>query len=244
MESTRFSIKEAIKFGWEVTKNNLGILIVCSLIYVIFYIIGEIIDSTLRQNFVLWFFSLLIHYNILFGFVYLGMLKVFLKLYKGEKANFYDLFSQYYLILRYLLVGLIIFLVALGLLMTFLGTIVFILALSKLSSFVKMISIVLVVLSAIAFFVVLIILFVRLSFFDYLIVDKNYSAIESLKNSLLITKGNTLRIIIFYILQFLIALSGLLLLGIGVLITLSIAFMARTYVYKQLVSQIETQPVS
>jgi len=240
MGDLKFSIKEAIKFGWEVTKNNLGILIVCSLIYVIFPIAKATIYSTLRQNFFLWF-SLV---YILFILAYLGMVKVFLKLYKGEKGSFYDLFSQYHLLLRYLFTKLIIFWIISGLSIMFLETIVFILALSKLSIFLRVISIVLVVLSAIVFFVVLIILFVRLSFFDYLIVDKNCSAIESLKKSFLITKGNTLRIIIFYILEFLIVLLGLLLLGIGVLIAFPVAFMARTYVYKQLVSQIETQPVS
>lgn len=103
MSTQKFSIGEAIEFGWNITKNNLGffigVLIIAGLIL--------IIPGTLSQ--------LTKHYapgiSIIFGIAFLilqiviemGLIKIALRFCDNKKGNFFDLFSCFHLFDKYLL---------------------------------------------------------------------------------------------------------------------------------------------
>lgn len=82
-----------------------------------------------------------------------------------------------------------------------------------------------------------IILAIKLFFFDYFIVDQDLGAVESLKASFRLTKGRLLKLLAFFLAVVLINFGGVLLLGIGLLFTMPVSFLATAYVYKKLLER-------
>jgi len=95
-------------------------------------------------------------------------------------------------------------------------------------------SVIIVTLGLILFIVPGIIFAIRFWFFGYFIVDKNLGAIESLKKSWEITKGNTWNLFIFLILLALINILGFLALVIGLLLSVPTTLLAQAFVYRKL----------
>lgn len=79
-----------------------------------------------------------------------------------------------------------------------------------------------------------IILFVKLSFCLLFILQGEGSAIKAIKKSWKVTGGNFFNILIFYLLLLIFNLLGFLLIGLGVLITVPVSFMAVIFVYREL----------
>ncbi len=77
-------------------------------------------------------------------------------------------------------------------------------------------------------------IFCRLLFYEIAIVDKKMGAIESLKDSWRITKGNALKIFILILFLIIINILGALAILIGLLITVPITALSLTYVYRKL----------
>jgi len=88
-----------------------------------------------------------------------------------------------------------------------------------------------------------IILMIRLSFYSYLIVDKNVPAIESLKQSFALTKGEGWSLFVWGCLVVLVNLLGVLCLLIGLLWTIPTTMLAATFVYRKFVGAAETLTV-
>jgi len=84
-----------------------------------------------------------------------------------------------------------------------------------------------------------IILLIRLGFFDYLIVDKNSTIIESLKRSWEITRGNTWNLFLLYFLFALINILGVLALIFGLFWSIPTTMVAEAFVYRKLSSQLK-----
>lgn len=76
----------------------------------------------------------------------------------------------------------------------------------------------------------------RLQFYSYYIIDKNAGAIDSLRMSWKVTQGNLLNIFLFELLLIGINILGALALGIGLLITIPVSFVAVTLLYRKLQS--------
>jgi len=114
MAVQKFSKKEAIRFGWQIMKNNfwffLGLLI---LVGVIQFAPDVIHHLLIKESPILAFTVYLIGW-ILSIIVGLGLVKISLNFYDNLKSKISDLFSQYRLFFRYLfasiLYGLITFL--------------------------------------------------------------------------------------------------------------------------------------
>lgn len=78
---------------------------------------------------------------------------------------------------------------------------------------------------------------IRYFYFSYFMVDKGLRPMAALKESARITQGQTWNLLLFTILQLLIVYLGVLALGVGLLVTIPIAFMAEVYMYDYLVKQ-------
>jgi uncharacterized membrane protein len=75
---------------------------------------------------------------------------------------------------------------------------------------------------------------IRLQFAPFILIDKNCSVIEALKESERLTKGIFFNLLWFDLIMFFFSLSGLLALGIGFLFTKSIATLSYINLYRQL----------
>jgi uncharacterized membrane protein len=81
---------------------------------------------------------------------------------------------------------------------------------------------------------------IQFQFFSYFIIDKGLGPIEALKKSSEITKGVKWDLFLFDLLLGLINVLGVLAFLIGLLVTFSIAMIAKAFVYRKLLSQTET----
>jgi uncharacterized membrane protein len=77
----------------------------------------------------------------------------------------------------------------------------------------------------------------KLSFFPYFVVDDGAGPIDALQRSWALTNGVTLKVILFGIVLLLINFVGLLALGIGVLVTYPVSYLAHAYVYRHVREQ-------
>ncbi|MCL6096201.1 MAG: glycerophosphoryl diester phosphodiesterase membrane domain-containing protein [Patescibacteria group bacterium] len=77
---------------------------------------------------------------------------------------------------------------------------------------------------------------IRLQFVTYLIVDKGMPAVDAVKKSWKMTKGNTWNLFFFGILLCLINVLGVLLLLVGLFITVPLSMLATTFVYRKLLN--------
>lgn len=82
---------------------------------------------------------------------------------------------------------------------------------------------------------------VKYQFYDYLIVDKKMGPLEALKKSSQLTQGVKWNLLLFWL--FLVALNalGLLALGIGLVATIIISWLATAYVYRRLQLQADNE---
>lgn len=70
--------------------------------------------------------------------------------------------------------------------------------------------------------------------FPYLIIDQGLGPIESLNRSRALTKGSKRRLFVMSMLLLLLNLAGLLCLGVGLIVTISISSVAMAYIYDRL----------
>ncbi|MBA2123343.1 hypothetical protein B9J78_00080 [bacterium Unc6] len=89
-----------------------------------------------------------------------------------------------------------------------------------------------------------IILLIKFCFFEYFIVDKKAGPIESLKRSWVITRKVKWDLFVFFLMLLGINLFGALCLLIGLFATIPATMVAMAFVYRKLLSQIETTDVS
>ena len=113
MTAEKFSISEAIHFGWNTMKSNLGFFIGLLILVFLFSSLSSIIAAKATEA------------NIFLGIIFyiadfslsiiisIGLVKIALRFCDNEKGRFADLFSQYPLFPQYLvgsiLYGLIVF---------------------------------------------------------------------------------------------------------------------------------------
>ncbi len=114
MTKQKFFIGEAVSFGWNTTKNNLGFfigfLIVWGLLYIVPYIIAmRMMEVNTFLGIVFWVANFVLPIVIWLGFV-----KIALRFCDGEKGRFSDLFSQYRLFFKYLFASILFGLIVIG----------------------------------------------------------------------------------------------------------------------------------
>ncbi len=111
----KFSKREAISFGLDVAKNNLGFFVLLLiLVAVIFIVLSFIRELTLAKGNI--FFLLILYLiGIVVGtMINMGLVKISLKFYDNEKAKIADLFSSYHLFFKYLIGDILYGLIIIG----------------------------------------------------------------------------------------------------------------------------------
>lgn len=97
---------------------------------------------------------------------------------------------------------------------------------------------VIIIVGLILFIIPGIIFSIKLQYSEYLIVDKQLDAVDSIKKSWEMTKGVKWNLFLFGFLLGLINVLGFLALLIGLLITVPLTLVANAYVYRKLLSQV------
>lgn len=235
----KFSISEAIKFGWNTTKANfsffLKLLVIVGLIYLIS---GAISEGAERQDrvtgaligVVMWIIQLVIS---------MGVIKIALKFTDNQKGEISDLYSQYPLFLKFLfasiLNGLVMFIGMIPLLIYML----FIYRATTsfgptTSQDVTLPPLALLPILALIMIIPIIIFGVRLQFFSYFIIDQGSGPIEALKKSWTATRGQYWRLILFYLATMGLNILGAFALLVGLLWTIPTTSIATASVYRKL----------
>lgn len=199
----KFSISEAIKFGWEVFKKKPWFLI--GVILVIFFInsIPNTITEQLRSDDYSLILALIgLAFWILNMLVSLGGIKISLALTDGKKAEFADLFNGYSLLINFILASILYALI--------------------------------VVFGMVLLIVPGIIFAIMFHFYSYLIVDKNMSPVDALKESKKLTSGSKWQLFLFGLVLLLLNVAGVLALLVGLLITVPVTMIAYAYVFRKL----------
>ncbi len=222
MTTKEVSIPEAIDFGWNKLKNNIGLLLAVVASSILIPSIPTFTATHLPgigageiNIFAGLFGSLagLVHYILQCG-LHMGMLKISLALHDGKPIAYADLFSCFGLILNYFFAACVYMAILIA------GTILLV--------------------------VPGIIWGIKFQFFSFFIVDQNASPMESLAKSADLTKGVKWQLFIFDLVIMLFNMLGMLCLGIGVLFTLAITVLAFAYVYRKLLGQVtnQAQPIA
>lgn len=101
MKNKKFSNEEAIKYGWETLKENLGFFLVIGLIIFGVSMIPGVAKEIYKKTDSVSIKMITNLVNVLFQIIgillELGLIKISLKLFKKEKVSVQDLFSQYHL---------------------------------------------------------------------------------------------------------------------------------------------------
>lgn len=103
MATQKFSMGEAIEFGWNITKNNLGFFIVLLIIAGLILIIPGTFSQLTRHNAPGLSIILSISSFVLQLIIGMGLIRIALRFYDNEKAEFSDLFCCLHLFFKYLL---------------------------------------------------------------------------------------------------------------------------------------------
>jgi len=77
---------------------------------------------------------------------------------------------------------------------------------------------------------------IALAFASYLIIDRNLGPVDAMKESLTITHGHRWNLFIFGLIIFLINILGMMLFGLGLLVTIPISALATVHVYRWLLN--------
>ena len=80
---------------------------------------------------------------------------------------------------------------------------------------------------------------VKYQFYDYLIVDKGMGPIEAIKRSGVLTEGVKRNLVLFWLALVGINILGLIALGVGLIATVPVSWLANAYVYRRLQLQAE-----
>ena len=101
MSENRFSISEAIKFGWETIKNNIGFFI--ALLVIAFFIENtpQILGSFMAEKFPLIGLIFSLAGLVLVIVVQMGFIRVSLKFCDGTRGKFDDLISTFNLFFKF-----------------------------------------------------------------------------------------------------------------------------------------------
>ena len=113
MNIKSFSKKEALQFGWNVTKSNLGFFIGFLIAFILLIVISAVIANIAMETNVFLGTIFYIVYYVLAFTISMGLVKTALRFCDNEKGNFKDLFSQYRLFFKYLAGSILYFLIVL-----------------------------------------------------------------------------------------------------------------------------------
>jgi len=198
-----FSVRKALRAGWESVKQYPGILIGATVISLVISLIFPVLTSILGEKQQLASALINVASILVQAGITLGLIQLALHALRDEKPAIGDLFSVFDLRLLKHIGAAILY----GL-MVLIGTILFIVP---------------GVYAALTFML-----------FPYAIVEHNSGPIDALRYSKRITTGSRWRILLFIIVSGLVNLLGILVLGVGFLVSAPVVSVATAAVYEAL----------
>lgn len=209
----QFSLGEAFKQGWELTKKHFGFLIGVLVFTFLISLILQLVLSTLtkQENIinVLLFFVVYIVTIVVGGVLTMGTIKIFLALVDKKPTSFADLFSCLNLFWQYLGASILYGLIVLG------GMILFIIPGIRWA--------------------------VKYQFCLNFIVEKGVGPINALKMSGAVTRGYKWQLFFLGILLMLVNFIGLLVIVIGLFVTVPLSIMTYYVAYRMLTQKVPAQ---
>lgn len=206
----KFGKVEAVKKSWEILKANANAVALVVGVYVVFYLVNNFlplaISGVLGNSAVGALISGLLSLALVVVSLVLqyGYVRYFLMIVDGKKPELKDLYSFPEMPIRVLKLAIASFLYGL---------------------------------MVVGGFILLIVpgiyLAIRFSYFSYYLVDKDAGIIDSLKMSWKLTDGAVINLFLFSLLLGLINIGGALLLGLGLLVTIPLSYIAMTHVYRK-----------
>ncbi len=203
-----FNIGDSFKVGWEIFKDNMGMLILTLIIVLTLQIASEVISLILTnkgQGGLSVLVSLIL--SIAQIIVEIGMVNIFLRAYDKKNIGVEDLFSKIDKIWVFIGVGIVMNFIIMG------GTVL------------------LLVPGAIAM--------VALLPTVLIVVDRKMGVMDVIKTSWEITQGNKGNLFVFLVVGLVFNFLGFIALGIGLLVTSPVTFLAIIHVYRKLFTQAE-----
>lgn len=219
-----FSIKEAVKIGWEKTRANFWKSFAIVFITLSVPFLMEILSALTDKKGTLIAFP--IHMVLVIAALYLsialkiGGTKMFLRIYEGENPDIKEIFNTY------------------GIFWKFVGQ-------SILYALIVLVGLVLLIVPGVIFAIMF-------SFASIIIVDTTSTKIvDSLKESAAITKGSKSKLFGFFIVIGLLNILGYIALGVGMFVSIPVSTFAMIHVYRELTKKraavatpLESAPVS
>jgi hypothetical protein len=208
MDEKTFLIGDAVGFGWDTMKNNVGFFVLAVLIMWI----AAAIPGGLQSPFYMTRGAAAV-VGVLFGllsivvgvFVNLAQIRISLRFCSGETADFEDLYNQYPKFVDMLI-----------------GTILY--GLIVLAGFILLI-------------IPGIYWAIRYHFYGYLILDQDMKPVDAIKRSGELTRGVWWHLLGFWIVMWALAMLGFILCCVGALFTTPIIMVSIAYVYRTLLAR-------
>jgi uncharacterized membrane protein len=100
--SKKFVISEAVQFGWDTTKSNIGFFIGLLIVAGLIQYVPDIIAAIIEADAPILSIIIQIASFVLSVIIAMGLIKICLRFCDGEKGEFSDLFSCYPLFFNYL----------------------------------------------------------------------------------------------------------------------------------------------
>ena len=234
MSEKKFSMSEALSFGWNTMKDNIGFFIVliitALLIEKIPGIIGNFAKDIPLVSLLLFFIG-----GLMGVVVQLGMIRVSLKFCDGKKGKVDDLFATFNLLLKFVAASVLYSIIFFSGMML---VVVFGVALTaEFGSgptsfrFFFVLSLLLALLTAIWM--------IQFSLFPYFIVDREFGPVKALKASSSACKNVKFHLFLFGLLLGLINIAGFLVFVVGLFVTIPTSMVAYAYVYRTLAGREE-----
>jgi len=201
-----FSIGDAVQFGWDTMKNNLGFLIPAVLIM---WLAAAIPSGLSSFSYRMPLVAAAI-YSLIFGiisfvigmFVNMAQIKVGLRFSRGETADFPDLLNEYPRFWDFLLGSILYALIVIG-------------------------GLILLIIPGIYWGI-------KYHFYGYLIIDQGMGPVDAIKKSGELTDGVKWDLLVFWLALLGIYILGFLACCIGVLFAIPVILVAVAYVYRTL----------
>lgn len=114
MTTQKFSKSEAIRFGWNTMKNNLGFFIGLLVVAGLIYFVPDIIAELLKEDVPILSIIIRIASWVLYIVISMGLIRIALRFCDNDKGKFADLFSCFPLFFKYLFGSILYRLIVLG----------------------------------------------------------------------------------------------------------------------------------
>lgn len=206
MTKKDFSIGDAVQFGWDTMKNNIGFFIPVILILWV----AEAIPSGLSSLAYSMSIGVAAVYGFIFGiisfvigmFVNMAQIKISLRFSKAETADFEDLYNEWPRFWDFLLGSILYALIVIG-------------------------GLILLIIPGIYWAI-------KYHFYGYLIIDQGMGPMDAIKKSGELTDGVKWHLLVFWLALFGIYLLGVLACCVGILFAIPVILVSAAYVYRTL----------